>query len=240
MIIALLLLCLTLAASAEPDTPKKQQTVGEFLGQYTVTLDGPQPEATPGAAQTTATREVAPEQPPAEPPSLEEAATSVLNQSPEPLAVASEPAGAPGDWKKSTRVGQSTFFDKMAQVTWALAFISLLIWALSKVVSKTTLEKYGLPGANSQIEVLEKRRLTPGRSIMLVRVGPKVLALGATESGFQTLTEMSEQEFNHHKDDNKVVQLTPEEAAASTEAPTSPADIAKHYLSILPGIGAKK
>ena len=144
-------------------------------------------------------------------------------------------------WKRSGAVGQSTFIDKVRTVTWALGFVLLLIWLASKVVSKTTLEKIGLPvESDSLIEVLEKKRISPGRSIMMVRVGPKVLAVAITETGFRTLTEIDGEALKLHQDELKVEGATVEKAAAPVVGATTPADVAKHYLSIIPGLGAKK
>ena len=143
-------------------------------------------------------------------------------------------------WKRSGAVGQSTFIDKLRSVTWALGIVCLLIWLLSKVISKTTLEKMGLPvESDSLIEVLEKKRISPGRSIMMVRVGPKVLAVAITENGFRTLTEIDGEALKLHQDESRV---EPQAAKAPPEPPgaTTPADVAKHYLSIIPGLGAKK
>lgn len=147
---------------------------------------------------------------------------------------------AAAQWKRKGVVGESTFVDKLRKVTWALGLVCLLIWLIGKVVGKGTLEKLGLPvEADSMIEVLEKKRISPGRSVMLLRVGPKVLAVAVTENGFRTLTEIDGEAIKQHQD---------EQAASSAagnpqaEAPvgTTPADVAKHYLSIIPGLGAKK
>ena len=153
------------------------------------------------------------------------------------LPAASEHA-EPGQWKREGEIGQSTFVDKLRTVTWALALICFLIWLFSKIVGKGTLEKLGLPvEPDNLIQILEKKRLSPGRSIMLVRVGPKVLAVAATESGFRTLTEIDGEALKKHQDEAR------EEVAGAPEV-SAPglggADIAKHYLSIIPGLGAKK
>ena len=130
--------------------------------------------------------------------------------------------------------------DKLRSVTWALGIVCILIWLLSKVVSKTTLEKMGLPvESDSLIEVLEKKRISPGRSIMMVRVGPKVLAVAITENGFRTLTEIDGEALKLHQDELKV-EAPVAKALPEPLGTTTPADVAKHYLSIIPGLGAKK
>lgn len=150
-----------------------------------------------------------------------------------------------GDWQQTTTVGESTFFDKLRSVVWSLAFVSLLIWGLARFLGRgSTLGASGTP-TTSHIEILERKRLTPGRSIMLMRVGPKVLALAATESGFQTLTELSAEELELNVNRDTTGEAAVENAERSSEsfvlsAPRTPQEIAKHYLSILPGIGVKR
>ena len=91
--------------------------------------------------------------------------------------------------------------------------------------------------SKSMIEILEKKRLSPGRSILLMRVGPKVLAVAATESGYETLTEFVAEEFRKYQDNSAIEVAGPSE---QRQGATTPADIARHYLSIIPGTGAKK
>lgn len=137
-------------------------------------------------------------------------------------------------------VGRSTFVDKIRRVAWSLAVISFLIYILAKLVSKSalgknTLEKMGLPTeTDSLIEVLEKVRISPGRSIMMVRVGPKVLALGVTESGFRTLTEIDGELIKQHQDE--VGEVRANAQSDKQVPPQGPTEIAKHYLSIIPGL----
>lgn len=155
----------------------------------------------------------------------------------------SEPKAGAKDWQQTTTVGESTFFDKLRSVAWSLAFVSLLIWGLGRFLGKGAAP--GLSGATttSHIEILERKRLTPGRSILLMRVGPKVLALASTESGFQTLTEMSAEELKLHQDTESQAAAEDEERQADPvvlSAPRTPQELAKHYLSILPGVGMKR
>ncbi len=248
---ALILFAQLVAVSAEPPAQGREKTVGEVLGQYTYSLDSPESENAPTPPKPEAAEPAEKTAEPAKEPVLERQELSKLKEPANPAETAASllnqpppaPAGKAQDWRKGAQVGKSTFFDKMVDVTWSLSFVCLLIWLISKVVGKATLEKMGVPGMSaSQIEVLERKRLTPGRSILLVRVGPKVLALGSTENGFQTLTEMSEEELKRHKDlpeEGEEESDQPAEAS-NGELPTSPADIAKHYLSIIPGIGEKK
>ncbi len=156
-----------------------------------------------------------------------------------PLALPSpvSDAKALADWRADGTVGKSTFVDRIRKVTWTLAFICFLIWGAGKIVGRATLQKWGLPvEAESMIEVLEKKRLSPGRSILLLRVGPKVLAVAATESGYSTLTELDAEALKQFQDEKS----TPAPSVDTANPAQSPGDIAKHYLSIIPGLGAKK
>lgn len=128
--------------------------------------------------------------------------------------------------------------DKLRTMAWALALICFLVWLIGKFAPKGTLEKFGLPATESDslIELLEKKRMSPGRSILLLRVGPKVLAIAATESGYTTLAEIDGEAVKKHLDE-KAEQAPP---PAAPVAMSGPSDVAKHYLSIIPGLGAKK
>ena len=140
------------------------------------------------------------------------------------------------DWRSDGTVGKSTFVDKIRKVTWTLALVCFAIWIVGKIAGRATLQKWGIPvEPDSLIEVIEKKRLSPGRSIMLVKVGPKVLAVAATESGYTTLTEIDAEALKLHQDERAT-----EVSLAKPETAQSPSDIAKHYLSIIPGLGAKK
>lgn len=144
-------------------------------------------------------------------------------------------------WATRPDVGQSTFFDKLIQVTWSLGLICLLVWASAKLAGKAGLKQLGVAtgGSKSLIQVLEKKRFSPGRSIMVVKVGPKVLAVAATEGGYETLTEFDSEEFARYQDAHGLADPV-EMEEPPPDAVQTPADIARHYLSIIPGAGNKK
>lgn len=197
------------------------------------TKASPVPVASPGTAVTA-------------PPAAAASPAPVAPGGPSPAATPAEgelhlPTQSDRDalaqWKKTGVVGRSTFVDKVRTVTWVLAFVCFLVWLAGKFVGKATLEKFGLPAeADTLIEVLEKKKLSPGRSIMLLRVGPKVLAVAVTENGFRTLTEIDSEALKLHQDER--VEASP--VVVDPPQGQGPADIAKHYLSIIPGLGAKK
>lgn len=151
-----------------------------------------------------------------------------------------EPEPASQNWATRDMVGKSTFMDKLIQVCWSLALVSLLVWIIAKIAEKAGFKQLAVgPSKKSLIEIIERKRLSPGRSILLMRVGPKVLAVAATEKGYETLAEFEGEQFRNFEDnlepDQKPDPPEPEENAAVT-----PRDVLRHYLSIIPGTGAKK
>ena len=144
-------------------------------------------------------------------------------------------------WQETGEVGKSTFIDKLIQVTWSLALIAFLVWLSAKIAGKAGFKQLGIGATpKSMIQILERKRLSPGRSIMLMQVGPKVLAVAATEKGYETLTEFEQEEFKQYMDTLPDTQKPDIDTGPPPGTVTTPADIAKHYLSIIPGTGAKK
>lgn len=152
----------------------------------------------------------------------------------------SDPQQTPQSWVARGEVGQSTFVDKLIQVCWSLALVSFLVWIAAKIAEKAGVKHLAIGATpKSMIEILERKRLSPGRSIMLIRVGPKVLAVAATEKGYETLTEFDGEQFKAFEDtieDDK----KPSPEVAENGAAVTPSDVLRHYLSIIPGTGAKK
>jgi flagellar biosynthetic protein FliO len=61
-------------------------------------------------------------------------------------------------------------------------------------------KRFVLPGTGSlrmpvQVDVIGKRTLQPKKSVFVVRVAGKVLVLGVSDHGMQTLTELTEEEL---------------------------------------------
>ena len=218
-----LLLCLMVSVPAQEGPPPEQPTV----------VSSPQPER-----PRTVGEALSPEVLPA-------AASSPAAATTEAVPTASElnfpeKKNLGKDWATDGNVGRSTFFDKLIEVCWSLAMICLLVWVAGKVAARFGLKNLSPGGStDSMIEILEKKCLSPGRTVMLMRVGPKVLAVAATEGGYETLTEFTLDEFNQYKD-SKVTKLPVDSEKPVSEGATTPGDIARHYLSIIPGTGAKK
>lgn len=241
----------TVAPAATPGPVRSGGTVSSAEPVSTAAAT-PAPKAT-STAETSPAPKTAEATPAVETPKAEKSASSAetkeVSASPTPMAsplirgTLDYSAGAPRDeagWKQAGAVGQSTFVDKLRTVTWALALICFLVWLVGKFAPKGTLEKFGLPAieSDSLIEVLEKKRMSPGRSILLLRVGPKVLAVAATESGYSTLAEIDGEAVKKHLDER--AKQAPAQPSPGPAVSGGPSEVAKHYLSIIPGLGAKK
>lgn len=147
------------------------------------------------------------------------------------------------DWRSDKDLGHSTFLDKLRQVIGSLALICILIWVFSKMVGRASLEKLGLaPESQNLIEILERVRVSPGRSVMLVRMGPKVLALGVTEAGFCHLAEIGSEELDAYRERIASDRKPGDDPSGAGEGTPllGPKGVLKHYLSIIPTLGAKK
>lgn len=88
---------------------------------------------------------------------------------------------------------------------------------------------------NSFMEVLARESMTPQHSLALVKVGGKFLLVGMCEQSMSTLCELSEADLADY--------LKPEETPDGQISPPPGqvySNILKHYLSIVPGMGARK
>lgn len=207
-----------LSAQEAPPDQSRSQTIGEFFEDRLESESSEKSESTP----------------------------NLVEAIPTPSAV------APGDqklhlpdrqprgenWATEGQVGTSTFVDRLIRMAWSLALVSLLIWGAGKIAARVGWQPVGSKiDSKSMIEVIEKKRLSPGRTIMVIRIGPKILAVAVSEKGYETLTEFTLEEFRKFHDD---VPEQEEEAVEPEGAVTTPSDIARHYLSIVPGTGVKK
>lgn len=87
--------------------------------------------------------------------------------------------------------GTSGFGAALAQSALALvAVCALAWWAL-----RWSARKGVIPGGRGDIEVLDRAALDPGRAVYLVRVGPRLLVLGAGEQSLAMLTELRPDEL---------------------------------------------
>ena len=76
----------------------------------------------------------------------------------------------------------------------SLSAVLALMVGLMYLVKRFVLPGTGTMRMPVQVELLGKRSLQPKKSIVVVRVAGKVLVLGLSEHGMQTLTELSEEE----------------------------------------------
>jgi flagellar protein FliO/FliZ len=76
----------------------------------------------------------------------------------------------------------------------SLAAVLALMAGLLFLVKKFALGGKGSARMPLQIDILGKRSLQPKKSIIVVRVADKVLVVGMSEHGMQTLTELTNEE----------------------------------------------
>lgn len=119
------------------------------------------------------------------------------------------------------------------------AVLSLLLVVVLIGVTLKALQRYlpALAGKRpkaSLFEVVAREQVGQGQSLALVRVGSKLLLVGMTEQSMTTLCEFSPSEQGFLEEPESPVQVDTPEAAKVY------GDILKHYLSIVPGMGAKK
>jgi flagellar biogenesis protein FliO len=74
-----------------------------------------------------------------------------------------------------------------------LIFVIIVIWGLS-VLLKRLVTVRGLASTTESLKVLYSLSLTPTRTLYLVRLGDRILLIGASEGGLRTLAELSEPE----------------------------------------------
>lgn len=124
------------------------------------------------------------------------------------------------------------------RMVFSLLGITLLIGLTLKALQKHLPGLAGKP-KNAWMNVLAREGISPTQSIALIQVGPRILLVGLSEHNMSTLCELSQSEVSE--------MLAPPplpDNASPTEQPVPPknvyADILRHYLSIVPGLGVKK
>lgn len=78
----------------------------------------------------------------------------------------------------------------LAQSAAALLAVCVLAWWVLRLGARR-----GVIATSSRVAVLERTPLDPGRAVYVVRIGPRVLVLGAAESSLTLLTELREGEL---------------------------------------------
>ncbi|MBT9583611.1 flagellar biosynthetic protein FliO [bacterium] len=149
-----------------------------------------------------------------------------------PPAQAREPAVV-----RPTQDPTIDFSYHLRRVVFSLLLIIVMIGVTLKMLQKFL---PGMAGSKSTpgsfLNILAREAVGPSQSLALVKVGPKVLLVGLSEQSMTTLCEFSEADL---------AALLP--ASPQAAEPVDPAtsknlygDVLRHYLSIVPGMGAKK
>lgn len=137
-----------------------------------------------------------------------------------------EPAWAPS----------SDFTGRFQSMLLSLAFVSLLVWGSLKLVGRCAPHLLnGTPAREPLLKILEKQTLGPGHSICLVEVAGKFMVVGMTEHSISPLCELSSEEVERARSAS-----TPDHEPSRPAAGEAYGNILKHYMSILPGVGARE
>ncbi len=210
LLLAVLALCLLSLSRGGRAQPPPQRTMGDLVA--------PTPTATSSVPA---------------PPFVSSPASS---PAPQTLPTSEAPGWTP-DARGETS-NSSIFVQKLQQMVIILFLVGFLAYASLRMVARW------LPGVGPgkklrQLEVLERQSLAQGASISLVRVGKKYLVVGQTEQNVNTLCELGA--------DQLAVADSKAESEANVEGTTVPeampaphGEILRHYLSIIPGLGARK
>lgn len=72
----------------------------------------------------------------------------------------------------------------------SLGAVLALMFVVAYLLKRFVVSRSTPPGSGVQIEVLGRKMLQPKKSVVVLRVGPKVLVVGMSDHGLQTLTEL--------------------------------------------------
>jgi flagellar biogenesis protein FliO len=200
------------------------------------------PEVSPTASPQTVGQLLASPPVPATTAALQESPRSATPIAPvPPLALASSSPTVQVEEPPPARPTQDPTIDfsyHLRRVVLSLLFTIAMIALTLKLLQKHLPGLAGVAQATpgSFLNILAREAVGPTQSLALVRVGPKILLVGLCEQSMTTLCELSEAELQA---------MMPNEAAAaeSADPPASKnlyGDVLRHYLSIVPGMGAKK
>jgi len=110
--------------------------------------------------------------------------------------------------------------------------VTTALIAFTLKAAKKHIPALGGKTPGSFMNVLAREAISPTQSLALVKVGSKILLVGLSEQSMTTLSEFAESDLEN---------LIPK--AAEPEPRTARSvygDVLRHYLAILPGMGAKK
>lgn len=149
------------------------------------------------------------------------------------------------DWSPHVAPGwapSSAFVDKFRDMVIALSLVCVLMWVTLKGLGRFApglfqQGKGARPGA--LMKVLEKQTLGPGMSICLVEIAGKAMVVGMTDQAISPLCELSQEELERARGLNDEEQVADEKPVPEKSTEVF-GGVLRHYMSILPGLGAKQ
>ncbi|HNG89867.1 MAG TPA: flagellar biosynthetic protein FliO, partial [Saprospiraceae bacterium] len=218
---AILLLPLFWAPLSDQGITPLATTTPTTISQMLAATPTPAPTAHPAVAQAS----------PAAPPTASASATPAAKASPTPLA--EEPAAEAQASATQTRYHDPTmeFSGQLRRIVLSLLVTTLLIAFTLKAAQKH-IPALGGQKPGSFMNILAREAISPTQSLALVKVGAKILLVGLSEQNMTTLSEFSEADLE------SLIPKAPEPEARTAKSMYG--DVLRHYLSIVPGLGAKK
>jgi flagellar biogenesis protein FliO len=137
------------------------------------------------------------------------------------------PSGQPAKFQDPT----SEMSGQLRRIVLSLVVTTLLI-AFTLRAARNHIPALGGQKPQSFLKVLAREAISPNQSLALVHVGSKILLVGLSEQNMTTLSEFSEADLE------SLIPKAPEPEARTAKSMYG--DILRHYLSIVPGLGAKK
>lgn len=124
------------------------------------------------------------------------------------------------------------FSGQLRRIVLSLLVTTLLIAFTLKVAQKHIPALGGGQKPGSFLNILAREAISPTQSLALVKVGSKILLVGLSEQSMTTLSEFAESDLE------SLIPKAPEPEARTAKSMYG--EVLRHYLSIVPGMGAKK
>lgn len=156
-------------------------------------------------------------------------------QPPPPTSQASWPPGEEG-----TAPRGSSFVARLQGMLLVLTLVSLLVWAVLRLLAPSMTGMGRRPGSNRKLlNVLERQSLGPGKGLLVIEVAGRHLLLGMTEQSIQTLGELTAEEVRAARE-----VPDPPDPQPGTPAPGAPRNLLQEvlaqHLSALPGLSSRQ
>ncbi|MBX3168291.1 MAG: flagellar biosynthetic protein FliO [Candidatus Eremiobacteraeota bacterium] len=123
------------------------------------------------------------------------------------------------------------FSGQLRRIVLSLLVVTALI-AFTLRAARNHIPALGGQKPLSFMKILAREAISPTQSLALVQVGTKILLVGLSEQNMTTLSEFSESDLE------SLIPKAPEPEARTAKSVYG--DVLRHYLSIVPGLGAKK